>query len=423
MESSAMHSGLDDLACMLIVALAVGAALAFLRYRWLGRPAALAAKIDRRLPAATVEQANALLGIIADAAIALDSQGHVALANPAAERLFDAAAYASGERRLAELLSCPGLVESLGSLSRRGATPLETFEIEIVGSATDHRWYHVTARAWIGVEYEHPEQQTVVAVLRDVTKQKTAQRRNAELVSGLSHEMKTPLAGIKAYVELLADGDAEDSATQEEFLGVINSQADRLLRLVDNLVIMAEVEAATSGAGRCRWLLASLLDEALHAVEPHATAKEIVLVTDFDSQCLSVVADRRLFTQATVQLLSNAVKYTPIGGQVVLRSRVVGDRARIEIEDNGVGLCAEDCHKVFDKFYRVASHKEMAPGTGLGLPLARHIVESLHGGTLTVESQVGRGSLFAVELALADLVSDVSNEERIAYGEESLAVR
>ncbi len=236
--------------------------------------------------------------------------------------------------------------------------------------------------------------QGVVVLLENVTKQKTAQRRNAELVSGVSHEMKTPLAGIKAYVELLADGDAEDSATQEEFLGVISSQADRLLQLVDNLVTVAEVEAATSGAGkRCgRW--PRLLDEALgHVVDPHASAKEIVLATDFDSLSVSVVADRRLFTQATVQLLSNAVKYTPAGGTVVLRSRTVDGRLRVEIEDNGVGLGPEDCVKVFEKFYRVPQFKGMAPGTGLGLPLARHIVESLHGGTLTVESQVGRGKL------------------------------
>jgi two-component system phosphate regulon sensor histidine kinase PhoR len=234
-----------------------------------------------------------------------------------------------------------------------------------------------------------------------VSKQKTAQRRNAELVSGVSHEMKTPLAGIKAYVELLADGDAEDSATQEEFLGVISSQADRLLQLVDNLVTVAEVEAATAGAGKRPWPLEDLLGEALRLVEPLAAAKQIALGSDFDQPNCSVLADRRLLVQAAVQVLSNAVKYTPAGGRVVMRSRAVGDRVRVEIEDNGVGLGPEDCIKVFEKFYRVPQFKGMAPGTGLGLPLARHIVENLHGGTLTVESQPGEGSLFAVELSLA----------------------
>ena len=136
-----------------------------------------------------------------------------------------------------------------------------------------------------------------------------------------------------------------------------------------------------------------------------------------------MLADRRLLVQAAVQLLSNAVKYTPAGGKVVLRSRAAGDRVRVEIEDNGVGLSPEDCIKVFEKFYRVPQFKAMAPGTGLGLPLARHIVENLHGGTLTVESQPGQGSLFAVELSLAPHDSNIfANAERIAHGQESLVV-
>ena len=235
--------------------------------------------------------------------------------------------------------------------------------------------------------------------------------------------MKTPLAGIKAYVELLADGDAEDRATQQEFLDVINGQADRLLKLVGNLVTMAEVEAATAGAGRQQCSLAALLNEAQDAVQERAVEKQIALVTDFDPRGLSVLADRKLLAQAVVQLLSNAVKYTPTGGSVVLRSRAAHDRARIEIEDNGVGLRPEDCRKVFEKFYRVAEHKEMAAGTGLGLPLARHIVENLHGGTLSVESQVGRGSLFAVELSLCGEAAAVAVEEGFADGEKSVALR
>ena len=379
---------------------------------------------------AATREAVALLGIVAEPAIALDLEGRVTLANPAAIRLLDPVLYAHGERRLARLLSCLALEQWLAGICASGSTTTDTLEIEIVGHTDDHRWYRVGARAWADTcehglgEGDSPillrglrkigtvpsgfgggmQVRGIVVLLQDVSRQKTAQRRNAELVSGVSHEMKTPLAGIKAYVELLADGDAEDSATQEEFLGVISSQADRLLQLVDNLVTVAEVEAATAGAGKRRWPLGALLDEALALVQPQAAAKQIALASDFDNPLLPVLADRRLLVQAAVQLLSNAVKYTPAGGEVVLRSRAVGDRARVEIEDNGVGLGPEDCVKVFEKFYRVPQFKGMAPGTGLGLPLARHIVENLHGGTLTVESQPGEGSLFAVELSLAGTV-------------------
>lgn len=301
------------------------------------------------------------------------------------------------------MLPCPTLNQWLEGIRCLASTATETLEIEITGRGQDHRWYRVEARAWIGqgVERGQTQVQGIVVRLEDVTKQKTAQRRNAELVSGVSHEMKTPLAGIKAYVELLADGDAEDSATQEEFLAVISSQADRLLQLIENLVTVAEVEAATAGAGKRPWPLGALLDEARGLVEPLAAEKQIAVASDLDNPSLSVLADRRLLVQAAVQLLSNAVKYTPAGGSVVLRSRAVDGRVRVEIEDNGVGLGPEDCIKVFEKFYRVPQCKGMAPGTGLGLPLARHIIENLHGGTLSVESQPGQGSLFAVELSLA----------------------
>jgi two-component system phosphate regulon sensor histidine kinase PhoR len=362
------------------------------------------------------------LTIVPDAALVLDHRGRVTLANLAAERLFDRVAYEAGERRLAQLVACPLLVESLQRLGERGATPVETFEMELGPEGPRQRWFHASARAWTEVA-EGTGPATVVAVLRDVSRQKTAQRRSSEFVSGVSHEMKTPLAAIKAYVELLADGDAEDIATQQEFLGVINSQADRLLRLVESLLMMAQVEAATAGEGRRQHPLNPLLADALTTVEAAAAAKQIALVSDLDPQAAEVLADRRLLTHAVVQLLSNAINYTGLGGTVVLRSRAGEERVRIEIEDNGVGLGPDDRTRIFEKFYRVAKYKEMAAGTGLGLPLARHIVENLHGGLLSVESQLGTGSLFAVELGRADLNYDSCHSEGIADGQPSLAVR
>ena len=105
-----------------------------------------------------------------------------------------------------------------------------------------------------------------------------------------------------------------------------------------------------------------------------------------------------MLLQAAINLLSNAVKYTPTGGRVTLRSRLDDDRVRFEVQDTGVGLSEDDCQRVFEKFYRVKKDREMAAGTGLGLPLAKHIVEDVHGGRLTVESVLGQGSTFIVTL-------------------------
>ena len=237
-----------------------------------------------------------------------------------------------------------------------------------------------------------------MAVLRDIGRQKALQKRNAEFVSAVSHEMKTPLAGIKAYVELLVDGDAEDEQTREEFLEVINSQADRLERLINNMLNLARIEAGVVSVNKNSRSLNELLEEAVHVVHPAAEAKQIELATELSPLYLGVLADRDMLLQSAINLLSNAIKYTPDGGRVTLRSRLADQEVTFEVEDTGVGLSEEDCQRVFEKFYRVKKDKTMASGTGLGLPLAKHIVEDVHGGRLSVQSALGAGSTFRVTL-------------------------
>ena len=140
-------------------------------------------------------------------------------------------------------------------------------------------------------------------MLRDIGDQKALQKRNAEFVSSVSHEMKTPLAGIKAYVELLADGDAEDEETREEFLEVINGQADRLQRLVDNLLNLARIEAGVVSVSKQQRSLNEVLEEALHVVQPSAEAKNIELISELSPLYLGVLADRDMLLQAAINLL------------------------------------------------------------------------------------------------------------------------
>jgi len=144
--------------------------------------------------------------------------------------------------------------------------------------------------------------------------------------------------------------------------------------------------------------LNELLEEAFRVVEPSAAAKSIELVSDLSQLYLRVYVDRDMMLQAAINLLSNAIKYTPSEGRVVIRSRLADKQVQFEVEDSGVGLSEEDCAKVFDKFYRVKKDSQMASGTGLGLPLAKHIVTDVHQGQLDVKSQLGVGSTFAITL-------------------------
>jgi two-component system phosphate regulon sensor histidine kinase PhoR len=199
-------------------------------------------------------------------------------------------------------------------------------------------------------------------------------------------------------VELLVDGEAEDDATQEEFLGVINNQADRLQRLIDNLLNLARIEAGVVAVNKSALSLNELLGEALGVMQPAAQDKQITLTNEFSPLYLGVLADRDMLLQAAINLLSNAVKYTRSGGSVTLRSRMVDQEVVFEVQDTGVGLSPEDSQRIFEKFYRVKKDRDMAQGTGLGLALVKHIVEDVHGGRIEVLSVPGEGSTFRVSL-------------------------
>jgi two-component system phosphate regulon sensor histidine kinase PhoR len=210
--------------------------------------------------------------------------------------------------------------------------------------------------------------------------------------------MKTPLSSIRAYIELLVDGEAEDDVTREEFLGVINSQADRLQRLIDNLLNLARIEAGVVAVNKSPLSLNELLAEAVGVMQPAAEDKQIALAAEFSPLYLGVLADRDMLLQAAINLLSNAVKYTKVGGGVTLKSRMTDQEIVFEVQDTGVGLSPEDCLRVFEKFYRVKKDRDMAQGTGLGLALVKHIVEDVHGGRIEVASELGQGSTFRVAL-------------------------
>ncbi len=382
------------------------------------------------------ERIQALLMSWPEPALVMDELGQVVWANAAAEKLLDIDVAAGRACRVAQWDAAPvkglqPLVDLVTDLQRRKPMTARTCELELPNPPGEPRCFHVTARNYSASPAAHGDAEHalrgVVAVFQDVSDQREAGRQHAEFVSAVSHEMKTPLAGIKAYVELLADEDVTDQALREEFLGVINSQADRLQRLIDNLLNLARIESGVVQVHKESCSLNELLKNAMDVLRPAAEQKQTELRADLSPMYLKALVDRDQMLQAAINLLSNAVKYTPEGGTVTLRSRSVDDRVQFDVEDTGVGIAPEDCEKVFDKFYRVKCHSGMAPGTGLGLALAKSIVEEVHGGALTLRSQLGRGSTFTVTLPASGTVTwkkpraktsgDPSSEPTPATGE------
>jgi len=348
--------------------------------------------------AAERDQLREILMNLADPVLAIDSFGEVVLANTSAERLLDIHTSDEAHPIFEQLARCQDLIGILTETRKRKTCTQKNGEVAVASPDGKERFFRVSCRTLATQQHAVGGERGAVAVLTDISNLKAIQKRNAEFVSSVSHEMKTPLSSIRAYVELLVDGEAEDDATREEFLGVINNQADRLQRLIDNLLNLARIEAGVVAVNKSPQSLNERLAEAVRVLEPTAEQKQIRLTTEFSELYLGVLGDRDMLLQAAINLISNALKYTHSGGSVTVRSRLNDKEVIFEVEDTGVGLSPDDCRRVFEKFYRVKKDREMAQGTGLGLALVKHIVEDVHGGRIEVESELGHGSTFRVIL-------------------------
>jgi PAS domain S-box-containing protein len=243
----------------------------------------------------------------------------------------------------------------------------------------------------------------VVAILHDMTREKETSQMKNDFVSHVSHELKTPLASINAYAEMLVDGEAQDTEMLNEFCSVIQTQAQRLARLIEDILNISRIESGITKIKKEHLSLAILMAEAVKMINSYAQEKNITVNVQASIICDQVYADKAMITQVIINLLSNAVKYTPADGSVEIGIDVneADHLVRVTVTDTGVGIPENDLEYVFDKFYRVEVNKECAKGTGLGLNLVKQIVEKVHGGKVFVTSTPGEGSTFGFDIPLA----------------------
>ena len=254
--------------------------------------------------------------------------------------------------------------------------------------------------------YDETEQVCgAVAVLHDITREKEKREMKNDFVSAVCHELKTPLASITAYSEMLIDGEAEDEQTRKEFYSVIQSQAKRLNRLIEDILNTSRIESGLIKVEKRPVSLAILIEEQLQMIKGQAQEKNIEIIGQKPIVFDQVYADKDMMSQVIVNLLSNAVKYTRPGGSIKIGTEVdeIANLARVGITDTGVGIGENELKHVFDKFYRVSDNpnKSQAKGTGLGLNLVKQIVEKVHAGRVFATSKPGVGSTFGFELPLA----------------------
>lgn len=237
--------------------------------------------------------------------------------------------------------------------------------------------------------------------VRDVTQAKLAERARDEFLDSATHEIRTPLANIKAYAETLTLTEMTDVEQQREFCNVINSEATRLSRFIDELLDISSIEAGSLAVNRQRVEVPRLLDEVVAKVRPQMTQKNITFDTVFGEKLPELMLDKDKFATCLVNLLGNAAKYTPEGGHVTFRARCEDDQLILEVVDTGIGIPPDELPRVFEKFYRGKDQRvHQEAGTGLGLAFTREVI-NLHHGTLTAESEPNQGSTFTITMPIA----------------------
>ncbi len=232
-----------------------------------------------------------------------------------------------------------------------------------------------------------------VLVAHDVSALKKAERIRRDFVANVSHELKTPLTAIKGSVETLIGGAVDDRENRGEFLDAVLRQATRLEGLVNDLLRLSSLEAASARLDLADLPLSALAGEVHREILPAFKTKKIDFANDVPAG-LSVRADRKRLEQALFNLIDNAFKYTPDCGRVSVSAAAEEGFVRVRVSDTGPGIPADSLSRIFERFYRVdkARSRELG-GTGLGLSIVKHAVE-LHGGSVGVESEEGRGSSF-----------------------------
>lgn len=244
-----------------------------------------------------------------------------------------------------------------------------------------------------------------VLVLNDVTEMQRLERVRRDFVANVSHELKTPIASIKGFVETLLDGALEEPDDARRFLGIVARQADRLAAIIEDLLALSRIEQSegTGNLPRDEAAVAGVLQAAVGDCQPRAADRGVALaVTCPDDLAWRVNAP--LLEQAVINLVDNAIKYSAPGDTVRLVADVepaAGGELAIRVEDDGCGIAAEHLPRLFERFYRVDKARSRGlGGTGLGLSIVKHIVQA-HLGSVTVESEPGRGTCFTIRLPSA----------------------
>ena len=323
----------------------------------------------------------------------VDEKGVVQLMNPSLRKIFLIEGPVHG-RRAVEVIRNSILSEMLSALLA-GKERIISHELSI--TFPDERVLKVNGVAI----FTSNKIEGAVLVFHDITELRRLEKVRQDFVANVSHELRTPVASIKGYAETLLGGAMEDKQALKEFLGTIHENSDRLVNLINDLLDLARIESGRMKISPVAMDAAPLIRRCLNILEKTVQDKKLSVSVDLPGDLPKVLVDEARFSQVVLNILDNAVKYTPEGGVISVKALLRDKMVQFDVTDTGIGIPEQDLPRVFERFYRVdkARSRDLG-GTGLGLSIVKHIVLA-HGGEVWASSQLGRGTTFSFTLLRA----------------------
>lgn len=357
-------------------------------------------------------QIESILHTLSEGVLAIGSDGELLFFNTSARQMLGMAPSVKPGHRIEEVVRHPEMLRMIRT-AFQSDSPI-TQDVVLYAPIERHLRIQTIRSQYLKAELvsgsmpppSNPlfaPQPAVLMTLNDISDLKRLEQIRREFVANVSHELKSPLTVIQAAVETLLAGAAEDRPYREKFLSSIQEETSRLIRLVEDLLALAQVEAQHTLVAKESVSIPSFLEAEVSRYQPLAKAHKVDLTctTDLPEADLTILANRNQLAQALGNLLDNAIKYNRPGGTVKVRASKADRMLRLEIEDTGIGIPQEDLPRIFERFYRVdKARSRQTGGTGLGLSIVKHVAEA-HGGSVQVESQLGKGSRFTLTIPLA----------------------
>jgi len=328
--------------------------------------------------------AETILWHMAEGVLAVDGHGKIISINPAIEKIFDVSEPAMLGKTAREALRNNEIADII-EYALKNAAPLQK-EIDII----------LPIRGSFIIYVSPLEQGGVICVLHDVTELKKLEKYRSEFVANVSHELKTPLATIHSYVQTLSGGAVNDPEHNLDFLCKIDKHVLRLSALIDDILEISQLESKEDLAPFSKVNIIETAGRAVEAVAERCAKKKIILKKEFASADYFVLGLEDHIYRAILNLLENALTYTSEGGSITIYCAKKEDKTVISVADTGIGIPAEHLPRIFERFYRVdQARSRQLGGTGLGLAIVKHVMH-IHNGTVTVESEVEKGSKFTL---------------------------